>query len=67
MTLEFNLQGTNHAQKIYRDVVKSDAMSIAMKRSGYKLLQKRVSWPRVKGPAGVRVDVSTGAAVAFVR
>ena len=41
-------------------VVKSDAMSIAFKKSGYKLRMKKVSWPKLKGPAGLRVDVTTG-------
>lgn len=46
---------------------KGDAMRLALKRSGYKLRKQVVRWPRLKGVAGFRVDVSTGHAVAFVR
>ena len=45
-------------------------MAIALKgaiKGKYRLLAKRVSWPRKKGPTGVRLDVTTGYAVTFVR
>ena len=38
----------------------------ALKKSGYKLLEKRVSWPRMKAVAAVRIDCATGHAVEFV-
>jgi hypothetical protein len=46
--------------------VKSSAMADALRRSGYKLRRKPVSWPRLKGPAGIRVDMATGYSVSFV-
>ncbi len=46
---------------------KNEAMRDALKRSGYKLLKKKVSWPRIKGPAGLRVDVASGQMVDYVR
>ena len=33
---------------------------------GNKLVVKRVSWPRTKGPKAVRIDCKTGHAVQFV-
>ena len=32
----------------------------------YALLNKKVKWPRLKGPKGIRVDVVTKYAVGFV-
>ena len=29
----------------------------ALKKSGYRLREKKVSWPRMRGVAGVRIDV----------
>jgi len=46
---------------------KNEAIKDALKKSGYKLLEKKISWPRLKGPAGLRVDVSTGHMVDWVR
>ena len=46
---------------------KNDVVKDAFKKSGYRLREKKVSWPRMRGVAGVRIDVSTGNAVAFVR
>jgi hypothetical protein len=46
---------------------KNEVVKDALKKSGYRLCEKKVSWPRMRGVAGVRIDVSTGNAVAFVR
>jgi hypothetical protein len=46
---------------------KSNAMALAFKRSGYKLLNHRAKWPRIKGASAVKIDVKTGTAVGFVR
>ena len=48
-------------------VCKNESVKDALKKSGYRLREKKVSWPRMRGVAGVRIDVSTGNAVAFVR
>ena len=48
------------------DECKNDCVKEAFKRSKYKLRTKPVSWPRVKGPVGLRVDVATGFAVSFM-
>jgi hypothetical protein len=48
------------------DECRNDCMKDAFKKSKYKLRTKKVGWPRVKGPGGVRVEVSTGFAVSFV-
>ena len=42
------------------------ALSIAFKKSGYRLREKKISWPRSKGPAGLRVEVGTGHLVGTV-
>ena len=44
-----------------------NALLLAFQRSGYKLREKRASWPRLKGPVGIRVEVKTGFAVAMIR
>jgi hypothetical protein len=44
-----------------------DAMAVAFKKSGYRLRKKAVSWPRMKGVAGVRIDCGTGYAVEVLR
>jgi len=49
------------------ETLRSDAMRLAFKKSGYKLREKRVAWPRTRGPIGIRVEVKTGYAVEFVR
>lgn len=43
------------------------ALALAFQRIGYRIrkTRTRVRWPRVKGPAGIRVDVKTGQAVGF--
>ena len=38
---------------------------VAIKKCGYRLQPKKVAWPRVKGPVGTRVDVSTGLPVSI--
>ncbi len=44
------------------------AMGIALQRAGLKPTRGRlIQWPRNRGPRGIRVDVRTGHAVAFVR
>jgi hypothetical protein len=51
MSKTMELKGIN-------DVCKSDTMLVALKKSGYKLLEKRVSWPRKRGQGIVLVDCS---------
>lgn len=48
------------------DECKNACLKDAFKKAKYKLRTKPVSWPRSKGPVGLRVDVSTGFAVSFV-
>jgi hypothetical protein len=38
---------------------------VAVKKCGYRLQPKKAAWPRVKGPVGTRVDVSTGLPVSI--
>jgi hypothetical protein len=45
---------------------KNLVLADAFKRAGYKLREKRLSWPRLKGPVAIRVDCSTQHAVAFI-
>ena len=60
MNKTMKLQGIN-------DTCKNDSVKNALKLSGYVLRVKKVSWPRMRGVAGVRIDCGTGNAVAFVR
>ena len=46
---------------------KNNCIQEAFKKSGYRLRSKPVSWPRMKGPAAIRVEVATGYAVAFLK
>lgn len=39
----------------------------AAKKMGYRLREKKVTWPRLKGPVGKRIDCSTGYMVDVVR
>ena len=48
-------------------ICKNEVVKDALKKSGYRLREKKVSWPRMRGVAGIRIDVSTGNVVAFVR
>ena len=63
----FVLQGTVNAAVSHREEVKNNAMALALARSGYKLRQKKVSWPRAKAVKAIRVDCSTGYAVGFIQ
>ena len=44
----------------------NESVADALKKSGYKLRVKRVSWPRMKAVAAVRIDCTTGYAVEFI-
>ena len=44
----------------------NECVADAFRKINYKLRKKRVSWPRTKAVVGIRVDVKTGYAVAFV-
>jgi hypothetical protein len=50
----------------FNSTCKNDCVKDAFKRSGYKLLTRRVRWPRAKAVAAVRIDCATGHAVEFV-
>lgn len=64
----FILQGTRRSAGSYHEEVSNNAMALALARSGYKLREKKVAWPRMKsGVRAIRVDCSTGHAVEFVR
>lgn len=45
---------------------KGNAMALALRSFGINPARTKKSWPRQKGPAGVRIDVTTGTAVSFV-
>ena len=44
----------------------NESVADALKKSGYRLREKKVSWPRMKAVAAVRIDCATGYAVEFV-
>jgi hypothetical protein len=44
----------------------NESVADALKKSGYRLREKKVSWPRMRGVAAVRIDCATGHAVEFV-
>lgn len=44
----------------------NDVMRLAFKLSGYRLLDKKIAWPRVKAPCP-RIDCRTGHVVQFVK
>ena len=39
--------------------VKNNSVALALRKSGYKLRVQKVSWPRRKGPAAIRLDCTT--------
>ena len=47
-------------------VCKNEVVKDALKKSEYRLREKKVSWPRMKAVAAVRIDCATGHAVEFV-
>lgn len=47
-------------------VCKNNALELAFKQAGVKKSNKKVQWPRQKGPAGIRIDCGSGFAVSFV-
>ena len=51
MSKNMELKGIN-------SVCKNEVVKDALKKSGYKLLEKRVSWPRKRGQGIVLVDCS---------
>ena len=53
------LKGINNKQV-------NECVKDALKKSGYRLREKKVSWPRMKAVAAVRIDCATGHAVEFV-
>ena len=46
---------------------RNECVADALKRSGYRLREKKVSWPRLQGPAGLRIDVGSGKMVDYVK
>jgi len=59
MSKNMELKGINNPCKNH--VVKD-----ALKKSGYRLREKKVSWPRMQAVAATRIDCATGHAVEFV-
>lgn len=59
MSKNMELKGIN-------TVCKNEVVKDARKRAGYRLREKKVSWPRMKAVAAVRIDCATGHAVEFV-
>jgi hypothetical protein len=47
-------------------ICKNESVKDALKRAGYRLREKKVSWPRMKAVAAVRIDCATSHAVEFV-
>ena len=56
----------NMELKGINSVCKNEVVKDALKKSGYRLREKKVSWPRMKAVAAVRIDCATGHAVEFV-
>lgn len=46
---------------------KNECVADAFRKINYKLRKKRVAWPRTSAVLGIRVEVKTGHAVAFLR
>jgi hypothetical protein len=63
----FVLQGMANSAMQYREEVKSNAVAIAMAKSGYRLRERKISWPRAKAVKAVRIDCATGHAVGFLQ
>ena len=59
MSKNMELKGIN-------SVCKNEVVKDTLKKSGYRLREKKVSWPRMKAVAAVRIDCATGHAVEFV-
>ena len=39
-------------------VCKNEVIKDALKKSGYRLREKKVSWPRMRGSATIQIDCS---------